>query len=167
MRRNRKRTFLILIVSLALVGLLSISYALFSPNAIVDTSTTSLNSFNIEFNSVSTEVTDNTTTATISSDRNSLFIEVKDLSQPGAISTTNVIVKNVGNIPAVLEEILISGDDSNENISVTVPDPDGRVMYPGDILSFPIIVKWENDSTTLVSSLDFQFDLIFTQGEIE
>ncbi|MDD2489963.1 MAG: hypothetical protein PHY26_01745 [Bacilli bacterium] len=162
MKKTNKYVIPILIfMILLLVG----AYAIFNEVLFIGGTAGTTGEFEIQFlSATTTNIVGSNPTAVISADKKTLTIAVDDLSHPGAGAQIDVVVKNIGNIPAVLKTVDINGvDDPDiivELIGVNVDTPlDANEEY-----SFSIKVYWDPESIVGDKDIVFSVELEYEQN---
>ncbi len=154
-KENKKKIFIIILIVL-LLGL-AVGYAAFADTLNISGTANASGSFDIEFNSAkvvtSAGVNETETKATISEDKNTLTVTVKDLAYPGAGAQFQAVIKNVGTVPAKVKAVTPTNIDGNGNAivikgldAITTSHP---VLAPNGTCTIDFTVEWDPDVTTL------------------
>lgn len=110
MKKAKNKKFLIILLVVVLLGL-AVGYAAFSDTLRITGTATAGGTFDMEFLQSGTSISDaqgiNATesSATVSSDKNTLTVTIKDLSYPGAGAKVNTVIHNAGSIPAKVKSV--------------------------------------------------------------
>lgn len=153
MKKIRKQNIYILVISFFLIGL-SVGYAYFSETVGVGGTVTQKGNFDVGFYSSScTKSSTGTCSTSISSDRDTVTVNVSGLESPGHYVTVTVTVKNYGTIPAVLSSYSFNSTNTNiEVVNSTVSSAKGVNLAAGSTKSMKFLVRWKSSSTTGVTS---------------
>lgn len=152
MKKIRKQNIYILIISFFLIGL-SVGYAYFSEEVGVGGTVTSKGTFDVGFSSSScTKSHTGTCSTSISSDRDTVTVNVSGLESPGHYITVTVTVKNYGTVPAVLESYTFNSTNTNiEVVNSSVSSAKGVNLAVGSTRSMSFLVRWKSTSTSGVT----------------
>ena len=175
-KKSSKKSFLV-VLFLVLILALAIGYAAFSDTLTISGTANANGKFDLEFTTasglVSAEGVDTTlTTATVSNDKNTLNVVVKDLAYPGAGAQFKAVIKNVGTAPAKIKALTptnITGADSIKitgldalttshgtidvngtcevNFTVVWDPTKDLTNSAGDTVSFSLVIEYEQDTT--------------------
>lgn len=151
--KKTKKKFLIILLIVLLLGL-AVGYAAFSDVLTITGTANADGTFDLIFQSATTSgmtgVNETDTKATISADGDTLTVVCADLAYPGAGCQYNVVIKNVGTIPAKVKSVTptnIEGNGSNIKIdgldAITTSHP---VLNAGDTCNLAFTVYWDPDS---------------------
>ena len=154
MNKTKSGKNLLIILLIVLLLALAVGYAAFSDTLNISGTANANGTFDLEFQNATVDSTvgcDATnTTATISSDKNTLDVVVKDLAYPGAGAQFTVDIVNVGSIPAKVKSVTPTGLTGNPNIkiegldAITTSHPS---IAAGDKCTLTFTVYWDEDST--------------------
>ncbi len=163
-----KKNSLILIGFIGFMLSISVGYALFSETIIINGTATAMGTFDVEFTSatISEQIGATNSTATISSDKNSLDISVPKLEYPGAYVDVFVTVTNKGSIPAFLESVVESGLTTDKSIKVSyvgLNELKNVVLNQNDSKTFRIRVLWDEKSNVSSKDVNFTIKLNYRQ----
>ena len=114
----------ILVIFLVLLLALAIGYAAFSDRLTISGTANASGKFDLEFTDASGLVTakgvdTDATKATVSADKNTLDVTVKDLSYPGAGAQFKAVIKNVGTVPAKVKAVTPTNITGKDAIKIT------------------------------------------------
>ena len=157
---------------------LAIGYAAFSDILTISGTANAKGTFDLEFQNA--EVVKNVgadidkTTAVISEDRNTLTVNVADLSYPGSGVEFSVDIVNVGSIPAEVQAVTPTNITGSDKIKVTGLDiikTDHPKIEAGDRCNIHFTVEWPVDSGEILeneSSISFglQIEYVQSTGEL-
>ncbi len=168
--KNKKRNYVIVVLVVLLLAL-AVGYAAFSDTLNITGTANAKGTFDMEFTSATIDTATakgiNTTesTATISTDKNTVTVVVKDLAYPGAGTNVTVVAKNAGTVPAKLKNLKITGND-DPDIKVTFPEGPvaGEIVEAGKTCSITFSVKWDENSTVSTKDLSFSAELEYEQS---
>ncbi|MBR2009490.1 MAG: hypothetical protein IJ936_05125 [Peptococcaceae bacterium] len=172
--KTKKRNYLIIALIVLLLAL-AIGYAAFSDSLTISGTANAKGTFDMEFTSakIDTETAKGIDTAnssaTISTDKNTVSVTIKDLAYPGAGTNVTVVAKNNGTVPAKLTGLTFDGID-DADIEVTFPDglAVDEVLQPGGTCTITFSVKWKKTSELKTEkSLDFSAKLDYSQETVE
>lgn len=171
-----KKSFLV-VLFIVLILALAIGYAAFSDTLTISGTANANGKLDLEFTEatlVDSEGVDETNTkATISSDKNTLDVVVKDLAYPGAGAQFKAVIKNVGTAPAKIKavtptkitgekSIKIEGLDAIDEEHATIAingtcEVNFTVVWDktkdltdatnGDTVTFSLVIEYEQDTT--------------------
>ena len=166
--KNKKRNYVIVVLVVLLLAL-AVGYAAFSDTLNITGTANAKGTFNMEFTSATIN-TDSAkginvagSSATISDDKNTVTVVVKDLAYPGAGTNVTVVAKNAGTVPAKLNGLSFTGLD-DADIKVTFPDGlvENEVVQPGGTCTITFSVKCDKESkltteksSTFTAKLDY------------
>lgn len=169
--KSKKRNYVI-VALLVLLLALAVGYAAFSDTLNISGTANAKGTFDMEFTSATIDtataegIDKTNSTATISTDKNTVTVDVKDLAYPGAGTNVTVVAKNVGTVPAKLNGLNFTGID-DEDIEVTFPSglATGEKLQPNDTCTITFSVKWKTDSdlktektVNFTATLDYEQD---------
>ncbi|MBO5478399.1 MAG: hypothetical protein J6A04_01575 [Clostridia bacterium] len=150
-KSNKKYLILLLIVFLLA---LAIGYAAFSDILTISGTANANGTFDLEFQNavVDSAVGCNTTEtkATISADKDTLNVVVKDLAYPGAGAQFTVDIVNVGNIPAKITKLTptnLTGSDSIKISGLDAITTSHPTIAAGGKCTVTFTVEWDANST--------------------
>jgi hypothetical protein len=172
--KSKKRNYVI-VVLLVLLLALAVGYAAFSDTLKISGTANAKGTFDMEFTSatIDTDTAEGidkvNSKADISTDKNTVTVNVKDLAYPGAGTNVTVVAKNVGTVPAKLNGLNFTGLD-DEDIEVTFPEglAVGEKIEPNGTCTITFTVKWKADSELKTEkSIDFSATLDYVQDTTE
>ena len=174
-----KKQNIVIIGVVALILAVAVGYALFSETITINGTATAKGDFDVEFTSVGTitksgytEVNDangngtESNIAVISPDKNTLTVTVNKLAYPGAYVTIPVTITNKGSIPAVLENIVQTGLDSEAGpikVSYTGIAASETPIASGATQNMTIKVEWLENVNTTAEAASFTIKLKYKQ----
>ena len=173
MKKNSNRNIIITILVILLLAL-AIGYAAFSDVLSISGTANAKGTFDLEFQNA--EVVKNVgadadkTTAVISEDKNTLTVNVADLSYPGSGVEFAVDIVNVGSIPSEVQSVTPTNITGSKKIKVTGLDvikTDHPKIEPGDRCNIHFMVEWQVDSGEILedeSSISFGLQIEYTQS---
>jgi len=171
-KNNNKNIVIIMLAILLLV--LAVGYAAFSDILTISGTANAKGTFDLEFQNV--EVVKNVgadidkTTATISEDKNTLTVNVVDLSYPGSGVEFSVDIVNVGTIPAEVKAVTpinITGSDKIKVTGLDVIKADHPKIEVGDKCNIHFTVEWTADAGEILeneSSISFGLQVEYVQS---
>ena len=164
MRRRNNKLYTVIGIMVLFLSM-TMGYALFSNTVSVSGTAVSTGTYNISFRRVDIlESVGCNPEVSISSDRNTLTINVPDLEKPSSYATINVRVRNYGTIPAELLSVDVTGD-GDEDIKIEYPAWEtGEVLQPSTNYVFPITIRWDEDSTITGKTISFTATLNYRQS---
>lgn len=172
--KNKKRNYAIVVLVILLLAL-AVGYAAFSDELNITGTANAKGTFDMQFSSATIDTTTAKgidtagSSATISTDKNTLTVVVKDLAYPGAGTNVTVVAKNAGTVPAKLNGLTFTGVDDSD-IKVTFPEglAQNEVVQPGGTCTITFSVKWDKNSTlSSEKSLSFTAKLDYVQETTE
>ncbi len=171
-KNNNKNIFIIVLLILILA--LAVGYAAFSDILTISGTANAKGTFDLEFQNV--EVVKNVgadldkTTAVISEDKNTLTVNVANLSYPGSGVEFSVDIVNVGSIPAEVQAVTPTNITGSEKIKVTGLDiikTDHPKIEVGSKCNIHFAVEWPVDSGEILeneSSISFGLQIEYVQS---
>ncbi len=171
-KANNKKIIIAMLIVLLLA--LAIGYAAFSDILTISGTANAKGTFDLEFQNA--EVVKNVgadlekTTAIISEDKNTLTVNVADLSYPGSGVEFSVDIVNVGTIPAEVQAVTptnINGSDQIKVIGLDVIKTDHPKIEVGDKCNIHFTVEWPVDSGEIAenkSSISFGLEIEYVQS---
>jgi len=171
--KSNKKVFIVVLVVLLLA--LAVGYAAFSDVLKVSGTANAKGTFDLEFQNakvVTTAGVDTTnTTATISSDKDTLTVNVADLAYPGAGTEFSVDIVNVGSISAEVTDVIANNISGSDNIKIKGLDAinqSHKILAPNEKCNIHFTVEWPKESTVPltngVESVQYDLTLEYTQG---
>jgi phage tail sheath gpL-like len=171
-KSNKKYLIILLIVFLLA---LAIGYAAFTDTLNISGTANANGTFDLEFqnanvdSAVGCDATE--TKATISADKNTLTVAVKDLAYPGAGAQISVDIVNVGSIPAKVKSVTPTNITGSDNIKISGLDAittDHPTIAANGKCSLTFTVEWDADSTAELtadekSGISFDLEIEYTQ----
>jgi hypothetical protein len=166
MKRNKSKLYII--VLMLIMFFFAIGYAIFSNTLNISGTAATTGNFDIQFFTATVDAANTsgvTPTATISGDKKTLTISAPDLAAPGSKAEIDVVVKNVGNVNAILKTINSTGTSDVDILISAVPTftPD-TALAAGATYEFSIKIEWSSSSTTGSKNVPFTFDLTYEQS---
>ena len=171
MKNKKKNQRSYYIVSLFVVVLsLAVGYAIFAETLNISGTAQATGTFDVEFQTAAfvpgSSNNAGTPTATISGDKNTLTLGLVSLTKPGAKAVFSVTVRNVGNLPANLLSVDVTGTGDSD-VVVTYPSwTTGVSIAPAGTYTFQISVEWlltsENKPASVLNytaALNYQQEL--------
>ena len=141
-----------ILLFVALILAVTVGYAAFSDNLKITGTANAGGNFDLEFTSdskvVQTKGVDaDETKVTVSEDKNTLTVVVKDLAYPGAGAKFQAVIKNNGTIAAKVKRLTentnTTGADSIKITGLEAPDF-SSVLEPGDTTTIEFTVEWDS-----------------------
>lgn len=170
--RKTKRNYLIVALIIILLSL-TIGYAAFSDVLTISGTANAKGTFDMIFESASIDLDSAqgidkvNSKATVSSDANSVNVNIVDLAYPGAGTNVTVVIKNNGNVDAELKELILSEVDKD----IEVGYPEGfqvdQVVPAGKTCKLTFYVKWVKTSEVTEKSVNFSASLKYEQLSTE
>ena len=162
MKKLKPTTIIKLLVVLVL--LISGAYAIFTDTLAITGTAGTTGEFDIIFFSATPANTEGCTpSATISPDGKTLTVAVDDLAYPTAGTDFTIVVKNDGNVSAILNSITITGGDDPDIVVSTTGLTESTVIEPTSTHSFTLNVEWASGSQAENKSIIFSADLVYEQ----
>lgn len=171
-KSNQKYLIILLIVFLLA---LAIGYAAFSDTLTISGTANANGTFDLEFQNATVDSTVGCdaegTTATISADKDTLNVVVKDLAYPGAGAKISVDIANVGTIPAKVLSVTPTNITGSDNIKISgleaITTSHPKIDANG-VCHLTFTVEWDKDSTaeaTLAekTGVSFGLEIEYTQ----
>ena len=174
MKKKANNKKIIIAVLIVLLLALAIGYAAFSDILTISGTANAKGTFDLEFQNA--EIVKNVgadatkTTAVISEDKNTLTVNVADLSYPGSGVEFAVDIVNVGTIPAEVQAVTptnITGSDKIKVTGLDVIKTDHPKIEAGDKCNIHFTVEWPADSGEILeneSSISFGLQIEYTQS---
>lgn len=170
-----KKQSIAIVGVIALILAVAVGYALFSETITINGTATAKGDFDVEFTEVGDIVNSEGYTnvegnelATISSDKNSLNISVKNLDYPGAYVEIPVTITNKGSIAAELESINQTGlDGESTPIRVTYSGiaASETPIASGETQDMVVRVEWLEDNNETAENAEFTISLNYKQAQ--
>lgn len=172
---NKKSGKYVIILLIVFLLALAVGYAAFNDTLHITGTANANGTFDMQFLSASVDsavgVDTQGTTATISGDKETVNVVVKDLAYPGAGAQFTVVVKNNGTIPAKITKVTPTGIEGSQNIKIsgleeiTTSHP---TIVAGDTCTLTFTVEWDKDSTQELTAeektgISFNLDVEYTQ----
>jgi len=178
MKKKANNKKIIIAVLIVLLLALAIGYAAFSDILTISGTANAKGTFDLEFQNA--EIVKNVgadatkTTAVISEDKNTLTVNVTDLSYPGSGVEFAVDIVNVGTIPAEVQAVTPTNITGSNKIKVTgleVIKTDHPKIAAGDKCNIHFTVEWPADAGEILeneSSISFglQIEYVQSTGEL-
>lgn len=175
-KQNKKsgKKYLIILLIVFLLAL-AIGYAAFSDTLNITGTANANGTFDMEFQNANIDKAvgcDATgTTATISADKDTLSVQVKDLAYPGAGAQISVDIVNVGSLPAKVNSITPTNIAGSSNIKIKGLDAiqtSHPTIAAGDTCKLTFTVEWDPESTGELTSeekagISFNLAIDYTQ----
>ena len=177
MRKKADKKNLIISILIILLLVLSIGYAAFSDILTISGTANAKGTFDLEFQNA--EIVKNVgadatkTTAVISEDKNTLTVNVADLSYPGSGVEFAVDIVNVGSIPAEIQAVTPTNITGSNKIKVTgleVIKTDHPKIAAGDKCNIHFTVEWPIEAGEILeneSSISFGLEIEYVQSTVE
>ena len=171
-KSNKKYLILLLVVFLLA---LAIGYAAFSDTFTISGTANAKGTFDLEFQNATVDSAvgcDSTATkATISADKDTLTVAVKDLAYPGAGAQFSVDIANVGTIPAKVLSVTPKNITGSTNIKISGLDAITTAHPTIDangVCKLTFTVEWDKDSTEELTEeektgIEFELQVEYTQ----
>lgn len=170
-----KKQSIAIVGVIALILAVAVGYALFSETITINGTATAKGDFDVEFTEVGDVVNSEGYTnvegnelATISNDKNSLNISVKNLDYPGAYVEIPVTITNKGSIAAELESINQTGlDGESTPIRVTYSGiaASETPIASGETQDMVVRVEWLEDNNETAENAEFTISLNYKQAQ--
>lgn len=155
---------------LLIILLSSVAYAVFSDSLMISGTASAKGTFDLEFQNATvvlaeTEGIDEiNTTAVISDDKNTLTVNVADISYPGAGATFSVDIANVGTIPAKVKSVIQTNIKGSglakitglEQIGIDRPSIEAKEKY-----NLKFRVEWDPE----ITDEEYINNLLATEGD--
>ena len=172
-RRRRKNNSLFIIIFLMLLTGITIGYATLSERLQITGTANANGKFDVGF--ISSKIIDAKginvvgSKTQISEDKNTLYIDIKDLQYPGAGATVSCVIKNNGTVPAKLKDVVFTGnDDKDINVIFLDSSKKGQTIQPNDMWTIKFAVTWNIDSTIQTNkTVSFSCILEYEQDVVE
>ena len=174
MKRKTNQKNLIITMLIVLLLALAVGYAALSDVLTISGTANAKGTFNLEFQNAevvkNVGADTNKTTAVISEDKNTLTVNVADLSYPGSGVEFSVDIVNVGTIPAEVQAVTptnITGSDKIKVTGLDVIKTDHPKIEAGDKCNIHFTVEWPADSGEILeneSSISFGLQIEYTQS---
>lgn len=175
--KSNKKYLIILLVVFLLA--LAIGYAAFSDTLNISGTANANGTFDLEFQNpvvssvVGCDVTG--TTATISADKDTLTVNVKDLAYPGAGAKFTVNIVNVGTIPAKVLSVTPTNITGSDNIKISGLDAittSHPTLAANGVCTLSFTVEWDANSTAELTAeekagISFGLQIDYTQDTSE
>jgi len=174
MKRKANQKKLIITMLVVLLLALAIGYAAFSDILTISGTANAKGTFDLEFQNA--EIVKNVgadiekTTVVISEDKNTLTVNVADLSYPGSGVEFSVDIVNVGTIQAEVQAVTptnITGSDKIKVTGLDVIKTDHPKIEAGDKCTIHFTVEWPVDVTEIPeneSSISFGLQVEYVQS---
>lgn len=162
------------VIGLCLLVVLSlgIAYAIMSETINIQGTVSADATLDIEVtdSKIKSQVGTNTSSTNISSDGNSVTIDVPELEYPGATVTYTVSLENNGTLDAKLKEINTVGLSNEGDLQISysgiTAGESGTIVEAenANTVNFDITMKWDEDSTTTFTDQAYSIELNFEQS---
>ena len=142
--KSRKGLIVLLIIFLLA---LAIGYAAFNDVLTITGTANANGTFDMEFTSCTVK---NAVGVDASADKDTLTVVVKDLAYPGAGAEFDVVITNVGTIPAKIKSVTPTGITGSNNIKITGLDQistEHPTIEANGTCSLDFTVEWDKNST--------------------
>lgn len=158
---NKKSKKYLIILLVVFLLALAIGYAAFTDILTIDGTANAKGSFDLIF--ASAEVTEKVgvneteTTASISTDQDTLTVTVKDIAYPGAGATITAQIENVGTIPAKIKSVTptdITGDSIIKIEGLDAITTAHETIPAGGTCEITFTVQWDPESTTELTAAE-------------
>jgi len=174
-KKQSKNYLIILLVVLLLA--LAVGYAAFTDVLNISGTASANGNFDLEFQNavVDKKVGCTDATATISTDKNTLTVDVAELAYPGAGAQFTVDIVNVGNIPAKVNSVTPTNITGSDNIKISgldVINTSHPVIEADGTCTLTFTVEWDKDSTEALTAeekagISFGLEIEYTQATTE
>ena len=177
MKKKANNKKIIIAVLIVLLLALAIGYAAFSDVLSISGTANAKGTFDLEFQNA--EIVKNVgadatkTTAVISEDKNTLTVNVADLSYPGSGVEFAVDIVNVGSIPAEIQAVTPTNITGSNKIKVTgleVIKTDHPKIEAGDKCNIHFTVEWPIEAGEILeneSNISFGLEIEYAQSTVE
>ena len=162
---NKKKGIIIGVVVFFLA--IAVGYALFSDTLTINGTATAKGKFDMEISSaqITSEVGSTGATAQVSSDKNTLTINIPKLEYPGAYVEVTYKIKNAGTIPALYDSYDITGETDRIKAQLNFYN---YFYDTSDEYSETIRIYWdENNNTETEESATITLKLNYVQVDSE
>ena len=160
MKNEKMKKYLIIVLVVLLLGL-AVGYAAFSDTLTITGTATAKGNFDVQFDSATVDARSGVnianTTATISTDKNRLNVQVADMGYPGAGAQITTVIKNVGTIPAKIKAITPENLDASSNIEIVgldVLSTSHETLQPDGTCTVTFYVRWKPDAQTPITDTE-------------
>ena len=167
-RKTYSKYSLFTFVFVGVFCFMAIGYALLSQRISINGTANFIGEWNIQITSITSKVTGaavnkaeptgiGLTTATFN----------VDMYKPGDKIEYTITLENRGNIDAIVNDVILSGNDSNDVNYVTEGIEKGNVLKVSESLKFKVIVEYKSTATTLLTgskSLLVNIDIVQKEG---
>lgn len=172
-KKSNKKYLIILLIVFLLA--LAIGYAAFTDTLTISGTANANGTFDLEFQNATVDSAVgcdvDATTATISADKNTLNVVVKDLAYPGAGAQFSVDIVNVGNIPAKVLNVTPTNITGSDNIKISGLEAittDHPTIDSNGVCHLTFTVEWDADSTAELTDdekagISFGLEIEYTQ----
>lgn len=172
-KKSNKKYLVILLIVFLLA--LAIGYAAFTDTLNITGTANANGTFDLEFQNATVDSTVGCdaegTKATISADKNTLNVVVKDLAYPGAGAQISVDIANVGTIPAKVLSVTPKNVTGSDNIKISGLDAITTTHPSIDAngnCHLTFTVEWDKDSTANLTEeekagISFGLEIEYTQ----
>lgn len=152
-KSNQKSVKYVIALLLVILLALAVGYAAFNDTLKITGTANANGTFDMQFasatvkNAVGVDATG--TTATISEDKETLTVAVKDLAYPGAGAQFDVTIKNNGTIPAKVNNVTPVGIEGSTNIKIKGLEQitsEHPTIAAGATCTFSFTVEWDKTS---------------------
>ncbi len=179
-KNNSKKNYFIVMLIVLLLAL-AVGYAAFSDTLTISGTANASGTFDLQFDSASLVTSTGIDTAnsgvSISADKNTLTVTVKDLGYPGAGAQFHAVIKNVGTVPAKVKAVNPTNITGNGNAikitglsAITASHPQ---IAANGTCAIDFTVEWDPTVTTLdttkdgeggsVANLSFELEIEYEQ----
>lgn len=170
---NRKKKNYLVILLIVFLLALAVGYAAFSDTLLIDGTASANGTFDMQFDSctVTGKVGVTTATGVISEDKDTLTVTVTDLAYPGAGAQFDVVIKNVGTIPAKIKAVTPTNITGSTNIKISGLDAidESHDSIPANgTCNLSFTVQWDAASTAELTEaekegIDFDLEIEYEQ----
>lgn len=173
-KKSSKKYLIILLIVFLLA--LAIGYAAFTDTLTITGTANANGTFDIEFQNANVDSTvgcdADKTTATISADKDTLNVVVKDLAYPGAGAQISVDIANVGTIPAKILNVTPTNITGSDNIKISgleaITTSHPKIDANG-VCHLVFTVEWDANSTVEATAeekagISFGLEIEYTQN---
>ena len=181
--KKTKKKFLIILLVVLLLGL-AVGYAAFSDVLTITGTANAGGTFDMQFTSCTVtnaqgvktthtaqDDSDDITEGIISNDGDLLTLKCVDLSYPGAGAQYNIVITNVGTIPAKVNGLSNQTNVTGNGVilidGLTLPGNHSATIAPGGTCTFSVTVKWDPTHTQPLTdaqkTVSFGLDINYEQ----
>lgn len=176
--KKRSKGYLIAVLVIFILALAA-GYAAFTDTLTITGTANANGTFDMEFTSCTATnlkgVDEEETKGVISEDKDTLTVTVKDLAYPGAGAQFDVVVTNVGTIPATIKSVTPTGLEGTTNIKISGLDAittSHPTIEANGTCSFSFTVEWDVENATDLTDaektgIEFGLEIEYEQADAE